>query len=359
MKRGRVAIQVVDGFNLLEAIYTQFRGQFIETLKYDSPFNLIGVNKAWHRFFSELDEEEAWDDRLKRWKLSLCIDSPTELERMHFHDRDRHIYMNEALHRYIIIFWKKETRSFQIIYSRNKSHPFKHKGLMSVTTHINTMLFPEFDQDVVIEKMRSSPWWHRSKYYPMTPNEIKHEWKMRGIKGTANHLNLENYFNGRPYDATTKEFALFQKSLVHLEDVLPYRSEEFVFDLPMLICGAIDMLFMPKKESERFDKDGNRILDIVDWKFTEKIEFENRYEKGISSLTKDVDNCNTAHFEYQLRYYRAILERNYKVRVRHMKIFALHCNQTEPIIVDVGCKPIDVAKLIRFRRAELAQQIEK
>lgn len=334
-----------DGSNIL-----------VETLQYESPFILITVNKAWNRFFATMDNEEPWDTRLKRWKLASIVNRETELAYRNYMDFDKHIHMNEALHQYVIVFWLKETRSFNVIYSRSKDHPNPVGGLMSGTTYIGKVLFEEFIEDVVITRMMASRNWSKSKYFGMTREEIKVYWKSNANKGTYMHKQIENYYNGLPYDAHSKEMDLFfeyEGERLTNEDLIPYRNELMIYDLKLRWCGSVDMIYIPRDPAKQFDKDGKRIVFLYDWKRTEKIDTSNRWQKGISPITKDVEDCKYKHYWYQLVLYEVIVTRVFNWVVHGKMLVKLHPDQDKPILMPVECTPLDKARLIRQRRKEL------
>ena len=326
----------------------------IETLQYESPFVLITVNKAWHKFFVDLHEEENWDARLKRWKLSILVNRETELAYINYIDRDKHIYMNEALHQYVIVHWTKE--AFNIIYSRSKDHPNKERCLMSGTTYIGSILFSEFIPDIVIANMMASRNWPNSKYFGMKPDQIKALWREKARLGSEMHKNIENYYNGLPYDATTKEFQLFlqfEEKRIRENELIPFRVELMIFDILLMWSGSIDMIYIPKDPAKQFDKDGRRIVHLYDWKRTEKIDRENRWQKGISPITEDMDDSTYNHYWYQLVLYEVIVIRTLGWVVAGKCLVKLHPDQNEPILMEVICTPLQKARLIRYRRAQL------
>lgn len=334
----------------------------IETLRFGSPFVLIAVNKGWNRFFALADEEEPWDKRLERWKMR-DVTGERELARLNPHERDFHVDMNEILHKYTIIYWNKETKAFPIVlHSRPKDDPDRYFGLMSVTTFIDT-LFEEFDADKVIKKMMASRNWPSSKYYGKTPDEIKKEWDTTrdeaSTAGTAMHLNLENYYNGKEYDSKTPEFLLFDEynqEILSANEIEPYRSEQMVFDIPLMLSGSIDMQYCFRAEGEKYDKQGRLRIKLVDWKRSKELKKWNQYQKGKSPLTDAMDDCNFNHYVMQLRIYKLILERNYNVVVVDMYLIILHPNQKKYIKVSITCTPLEIARIIRYRRKQLTER---
>lgn len=100
------------------------------------------------------------------------------LSKINSHPRDSNITFEEEGHVYTI--------------EGMSGHP------ISVTTVIHKF-FPEFDADKIIDNMMRGKKWESSKYYGMSREEIKQQWKQNGETasklGTAMHKAIEDYIN--------------------------------------------------------------------------------------------------------------------------------------------------------------------
>ena len=101
----------------------------------------------------------------------------TLLKDIHPHERDSHIVFREKGHVYYV---KRE------------------KGYTSVTTIVHNA-FEKFNANKIIDNMMASPKWNESKYFGMTKEEIKLQWKQNGVEaakmGTAMHAMFEYHYN--------------------------------------------------------------------------------------------------------------------------------------------------------------------
>ncbi len=96
-------------------------------------------------------------------------------------------------------------------------------------------------------------------------------------------------------------------------DCKPYRTEWKIYDEERGIAGCIDFAAI--------DKYGDLIL--FDWKRTENLKMENKWEKGLG-IFSHLDNCNFVKYTLQLNTYRYILERRYGLHVKQMFLVILH-----------------------------------
>ena len=121
------------------------------------------------------------------------------------------------------------------------------RGYTSVTTWIK-QFFKKFDADKIISNMMKSANWATSKYYGMTPDEIKQLWNSNGDNaaklGTDMHKMFENYYNGIDVNGSGIEFEYFQNFINDNVDLVPFRSEWLVYDEDLKLSGSVDMLFM-------------------------------------------------------------------------------------------------------------------
>lgn len=198
-------------------------------------------------------------------------------------------------------------------------------GYISCTTFIHTF-FGHFDADSVIENMVKSKNWKTSKYYGMSPDEIKAMWDVErdaaSTSGTKMHKNIELAYNGLPFDGDFPEsiehryFAQFKMEHPHLR---AFRTEWEVFDEEHKIAGSIDMVFFNER---------TQAYDIYDWKRSKEIKRTSfGGKKGLYPL-EEYDDCNFVHYSLQLNLYKNLLERLYGLVIQDLCLVVIHPNQS-------------------------------
>lgn len=241
-----------------------------------------------------------------------------KLSETNFHERDKNITFYEENHEYVINGLNKKP--------------------ISVTTLIHHF-FPEFDSDVVIDKMMKSKNWPLSKYFGKTREEIKDDWEKNkneaATAGTFMHKSIEDFLNGdNSTKNNSKEFTMFMNFWNDISIKYPsfkiFRTEWLVYDENIGLAGSIDCVL---KDSN------NDQLIIVDWKRSKEIKLKNPYEKGKFPFDT-FDHCNYSHYGLQLNFYRHILETKYNHKVSFMMLVVLHPNQDNYI-----CYPVNKIEL--------------
>ena len=247
------------------------------------------------------------------------------LKLLNHHIRDENITFTESSHNYTI--------------GDGKSR------FISTTTFIHT-LFAPFDADGVITNMMNSKKWSSSKYYGMTREEIKLEWKNKAShsshEGTGLHQHIEMFMNqpviqsdkSSPithsellayyYDnhqhyfseiQDTREWKFFLNFVETHPELRPYRTEWMIYDEECKIAGSIDMIYI--------NEDGT--LSIYDWKRCMTIEKTSGWNKyGIVDCINHLPDTNFWHYALQLNIYKKILEKNYGVKISQLFLVKLH-----------------------------------
>lgn len=217
----------------------------------------------------------------------------------------------------------KHPRDSQISF-QEEGHIYNINGdtsYTSTTTWVKSF-FEEFNPDKVIYKMMSSNKWSSSKYFGKTKQQIKDLWRQDGQKaselGTKLHNDIEKFYNNLEYDNNTEEFSYFLNFVKEHQNLKPYRTEWYVWDEDIKICGSIDMVF----ENE----DGELI--IIDWKRCKEIKKEDSWgKKSICKTIGHLNDLNYWHYSLQLNIYKAILERSYGKTIKELYLVCLHpCN---------------------------------
>lgn len=251
------------------------------------------------------------------------------------HPRDNRIRFEEEGHKYFI-----------------DDKPAWMAGYISTTTLVHK-LFPEFDADEVIAKMRGSKRWVDSKYHGLTDDEIKLLWDKNRASaasaGTSMHANLELYANGQPHDTDTKEFRLFESFVRDHPDLKPFRSEWLIFDEETGISGSVDMVYA----------NGSGGFILCDFKRSKEIRRWNPWQRGCSPITEGLDDCNFIHYSLQLGIYKAILEKNYGIKILESFILVLHPDQEDYLKISTRDVSAEVAQVMASRRASKVPLTEK
>lgn len=248
-----------------------------------------------------------------------------KLQKENFHPRDEHIEFEEETHTYTV----KGDSNF-----------------VSVTSFIHDF-FPKFDADSIIDKMMSSSNWPNSKYFGMTKDEIIEMWdkkkELAASQGTQMHKNIEDFYNDLSVNDYSKEFKMFLDFHEDHRNLKPFRTEWCVYDENLKLAGSIDMVF-----------ENNGSLIICDWKRSREIRESNRYEGGLYPLSH-LPHANYWHYSLQLNIYRAILEKNYGVKVESLLLVCLHPNNDFYQKIEVPLMEDEVLKLFELR----AEDVEK
>ncbi|KAG5191290.1 FirrV-1-A45 [Tribonema minus] len=221
-------------------------------------------------------------------------------------------------------------------------------GYLSCTTFIHKA-FGTFDADKIITRMMQSPKFAIGDYAGMTRKEIKAKWDKNrdeaAAAGTKMHLNLELFYNDGPHTEEGKEWELFCKFRDAFPDLKAYRTEMVVFAEDVKIAGSIDMVYHDPDEPGSFI--------ICDWKRSKEIKRSNRFQKGCSAHTRDLDDCNLIHYSLQLNLYKWILQNYYQMKITSVFLCVLHPNQDEYLKID-GLDLYDrIEALMRDRRTKV------
>ena len=253
------------------------------------------------------------------------------LSTLHPHERDDSISFDEGPHIYTID---------------------GDSDYMSVTTW-NHSHFEHFDADAIIANMMRSKRWTQSKYYGMTPDEIKAGWEKNrdeaATAGTAMHLDIERFYNKIPVENDSVEFAHFQRFRAYFENarpgVKPYRTEWMVWDTELRFAGSIDMVYE--------NPDGT--LLIYDWKRSKEIKKTNGWGKSAhTECVNHLPDTNFWHYSLQLNTYKELLERNYGKKVAELTLVCLHPDNENFQLIKVPDLKQEVGELFELRLKTLA-----
>ena len=233
----------------------------------------------------------------------------------------------------------------------------------SVTTFVHDF-FPHFDADIVISKMMASKNWEISKYYGMSCDDIKEQWKKISTTasdlGTAMHASIEYFYNAVNEiekeviinECITPEFGYFLNFEKEIASKwMPWRTELRVFDRDLKLSGSIDMLYLSPNSTQE-----SPLLIMYDWKRSKEIKINNPYENGMFPLTH-IPNTNFWHYHLQLNVYKALIERNTNYRIESMALGVFHPNQENYVSIPIKDMSTEIESMFTIRRKKL-QQLE-
>jgi len=204
-------------------------------------------------------------------------------------------------------------------------YTIKHPGcpqgdtnFLSVTTFVHSLLKP-FDDNRIIDNMMKSDNWSKNKYYGMTKQQIKQQWRQNGKlardAGTKLHYDIECVYNNMPTNNNSKEFNDFIKFKNDHLDLVPFRTEWLIYDVSLRFAGSIDMIF----------KKNDNTISIYDWKRVKELEKVSKYNKWFeNSCVEHLPDTNYWHYALQLNIYKKIIERNYGLLVDEINLVCLH-----------------------------------
>lgn len=246
-----------------------------------------------------------------------------KLEEKNKHPRDEKVTFEEETHTYFV----DET-------------PLE----LSVTSFVKKF-FSEFDPNSIIKKYYD--FWQtneNSKYFGMTPEEIKEEWKLNGEKasklGTKLHQDIERFYNEGEIVNDSTEFKYFKEFYQEFKYLTPYRTEWIIYEKDLGIGGSVDICF---------EHNGKFIL--MDWKRSKEIK-EQAPDEGKYPLSH-LPNANYWHYSLQLNVYKAILQKHYEIKIDEMKLVVFHPNNKTYQLIKVQDLQKEVEMMFEERAREL------
>jgi ATP-dependent exoDNAse (exonuclease V) beta subunit len=252
------------------------------------------------------------------------------LNNFYKHERDNNIEFEEFGHKYKILTDVESTYT-------------------SVTTFIHSH-FPNFEADKIIEKMmKGKSWKEGHKYWNMTQEEIKNQWKENGNNvsqlGTQMHFEfecfmnnpnlpigythnelLDNYIKNNSNNNEISDFQILKEWIYFIEFIKdfphlkPYRTEWTIYDEELKLAGSIDMVY----------ENSDKTLSIYDWKRVKNITTVNNFNKyAITDSICHMPDSNFWHYTLQLNIYKTILEKKYNKSVSDLYLVRIHPESEE------------------------------
>jgi len=222
------------------------------------------------------------------------VQDTRKLARKYPHARDDKLYFRDSDHTYIL------------------RKPGEEDRLLVSASALVKDSFEPFVDDEVIDKMHGSPYWRKSKYYPMTREQIKAKWESNRQLGTDMHDVIERYLNAEEIEPRERETVEFQQFLDFESEWLSklgvdvYRTEWRVYDEEYGMSGTLDWICVYKEQT---DPDVLSMVLLDHKRSPDLKEKETRY-KGRGCCSDLPDN---AHIKYglSLDVYKYMLEKNY------------------------------------------------
>jgi hypothetical protein len=145
------------------------------------------------------------------------------------------------------------------------------------------------------------------------------------ILGTELHLQIENYFNKKPFDDGLIEFKYFlnfEKDKIIPRELVFIEAEKKIYYSKFNIAGTVDCLF----------KSNNGEHVMVDWKRSKKLIVKGTNKPDKRGFQIDIDGLrdmtNSSYFRYciQQNMYKYILEHEYNILISDMILAVFHEN---------------------------------
>ncbi|KAK3237914.1 hypothetical protein CYMTET_52039 [Cymbomonas tetramitiformis] len=228
-------------------------------------------------------------------------------------------------------------------------HVYTYRESQETLTSTTTFLkqfYENFDPDTVLHK-NYDRWQARSdpRYVGKTRDQIKDQWKAKGESarnlGVQMHQMIDRKLNEEALDVGDKSILPELIQFDHFmrdEELQPYRSEWTIFDEEARIGGTVDLLVT--------NEDGT--CDLIDWKRTSKdLSPSAQSWRNMKGCMSDYEDNTYNRYRLQLCVYRMILEANYGVSIRAMRLVQLSSELEEYIVHDIKALPREVIKQIR------------
>lgn len=182
-------------------------------------------------------------------------------------------------------------------------------------------------------------------------------------KGTQMHAAIEWYLNGTPLDELPScmlehrgektmcldQFSQFCEDIMRGEGLRPYRTEWSVYDEDSYLSGQIDSVMI--------DADGG--LHMVDWKRCQTPDLgpdQRWFRKGKPPCHEVPDN-DFGHYTMQQNIYKAIVEKNYGLKIKSMRLAHFHPYAlTSFRMVDVPDCAVAVQEIMAIRSRQFGDQ---
>ena len=217
-----------------------------------------------------------------------------------------------------------------------------------------------------------------------TAEAVRALWMSNTRHGTEMHAQIEQYLNGGPTlyptpawnyvqdlhrehnltpvqlktlfcDPAPPDWTQFKEFLADHADREVYRTEWRIMLPSCLLTGTIDCVLVAERDAE-----GRVVVvDLVDWKFKKDIH-DSRDKKKPAPLKPPFSHLPDNTFtecSIQLNVYRHMIETSYGLRVRYMRIIAMHTNYPTYQVLEIPRLEAETERLIFEREKRLVEKI--
>lgn len=310
----------------------------IERRKTTDKWHIMGYSRRliFTNWYAPIKEEKERLVKIEQIRREEALKREQERLRREFEQRKREEEARQAQFRYN---QRNKHHRDDFLSFDKESHTYMVKGkvLDSVTTLVSNS-FPKFK----VEEHAK----HTAARKGMTILEVIEMWEKKGEEsrklGTLLHEKIEKHYQGidSPDDPTFQLFKQFTSKIL----LKPYRTEWGVYDYDLGIAGSID--FVDYQNGE---------YSIYDWKRSDKLIANelpakiNQYgEKGNYPLGH-LDNSPYYHYALQLSIYKYILERNYGIKVSHLRLGIFHPSYAKPYLLEMPYLEDEVHSIFNLR----------
>tara|TARA_S200000501_G_scaffold58464_2_gene48852 strand:- start:28243 stop:28950 length:708 start_codon:yes stop_codon:yes gene_type:complete len=210
--------------------------------------------------------------------------------------------LNKLLDKNIVL--DKEKHEYRLLNQTEKK-------FTSVTKFIERH-FKKFDAQKIARKLVTN----HPKYIGRSIESVIKDWDNARQHGTDVHNQIDEWIKNRTNISEAKasravDWLNNYKNQLNI-DIL---SEVTLYSSELSIAGTVDILINDKRTG---------YYDIIDWKTSKRID-TSAYGKrtGISTVTRDVPDCNYYHYSLQLSLYRYLMEKYYGFKINNQYIVQL------------------------------------
>lgn len=292
--------------------------------------------QVFENWYAPIKEEKERLAQIERQQREEIAKQEQEKQRLAYEQKKREEEARQAQFRYNQR--NAHTRDKMLSFDKTThTYTVNGKTLDSVTTLVSNS-FPKFNAK---EHAR-----HTAARNSMSIQEVIALWEKKGKEsrdlGTLLHEKIEKYYQGidSPDDPAFLLFKQFADKIL----LKPYRTEWGVYDYDLGIAGSID--FVDYQNGE---------YSIYDWKRSDKVIANglplkiNQYgEKGNHPL-EHLDNSPYYHYALQLSIYKFILERNYEIKVSHLRLGVFHPSYLKPYLLEMPYLENEVNSIFDLR----------
>ena len=201
-----------------------------------------------------------------------------------------------------------ELDKFNKIIFNEEEHSYFYDGVECLsTTKLISKFKKPFNAPVIAKAY--------AKKRDLDYEDVLQDWENQKIiaqkKGTEIHKYAEMRFLCKSYTPTEdgppgliKMIDKFYQDVMN--KLVLVRAEMIIGDEELLLCGMLDKLFYNKKSNQ---------LEIWDYKTNKELRKTSKYKQKLLGDLKHLPDCNFTTYSLQLGIYKALIERNTKLKL--------------------------------------------